>query len=169
MSFDLGIPNNECDIGKVFVFKHPQEIFRHLRLRYLDTDGEHPNIIETEFTIVSTKNVKLSFDDISSVSASWSWLKLTCGYFLPVIALNVKHMDVIHPVYTIVSSEVDDFWVDQAPSSWDTGAWLITAYSRFYPGKRFCIKIEYIIKLSKLIWLTTDNLYLFIKCNSRVL
>ena len=108
MSFDLSIPNNEGNIGKVFVFKHPQKIFRHLWLRYLDTDGQHPNVIETKFAIVSTKNVKLSFHNISSVSTSWSWLKLTCGNFLPVVTLNIKHMDVIHPVNTVVSSEVND-------------------------------------------------------------
>ena len=79
-----------------------------MRFWHLDSNREHPDVVEAQLAIVSTEDVELALDDISGVSASWPWLELASCYFLPVVALNVKHMDVIHPVDSVVSSEVDD-------------------------------------------------------------
>jgi len=42
------------------------------------------------------------------MSASRSWLELAGVDLLPVVAFGVEYMDIIHPMYAIISTEVDD-------------------------------------------------------------
>ena len=116
MCLDLSVSSNhKGHISEVFILKHAQQILGHLWLRNLNSNGEHPNIIETEFTVVASKNVELAFHDIGCVSASWAWLELTCGHLLPVITFDIENMYVIHPMDAIIASKVYYLGVNKAP------------------------------------------------------
>lgn len=68
--------------------------------------------METKFTVVPTKNIQLTFNYVSCVSASWSRPIVTCLNFFPVICINIKNMYIIHPVNSIVTTEVVNFRVN---------------------------------------------------------
>jgi len=163
MCLDFCVAHHECDIGEVFVFEHPQEVFGHLWLWHLNSDREHPDIVEGQFAVISSEDVELTFHDVCGVSASRSWFELTCRHFLPVVAFNIEDVDVVHPVNSVVSTEVDDLGVNQASCRRNTGTRLITAYSRFHPCQRFRVEVENVIKLSQLVWLSTEDVNLFVE------
>lgn len=169
MSFNLRVTYDKCNVSKIFTIKHFQKIFWHLWFWDLDSNWKHPYIIETEFTIISSKNVQLSFHNIGSVSASWSWFKFTACNFFPVVIFNIKDVHIVHPMNSIISSEIDNFWINKASCSWNSSTWLFSANKRLDPCKGFSIEVKYVIKLSQLIGLSAKDIDLFIKGNGWML
>lgn len=98
------------------------------------------------------------------MSATRSWLEFRSDNLLPVVALNVKDMNVVHPMDPIVSSKVDDLGVYQAACCGNTSAWLISAHNWLHPCESFCVKIKDIVQLSQLVRLSTKDIDFFIKC-----
>lgn len=109
MSLHFCISNHKSNVSKVFRLKHSQEVFWHLWFWYLNTDREHPDVVEAQFAVVSSEDVELTLDNVSSMSAPWSRLELRGNHLLPVVGVNVKDMDIIHPVHAIIASEINDF------------------------------------------------------------
>ena len=64
--------------------------------------------METQLTVVSTEYVQLTFDYISCVTAARSGSIVTSLDLLPVILLDIKDVYIVHPVGSIVSTEVVD-------------------------------------------------------------
>jgi|TARA_B110000305_G_C19344700_1_gene591022 hypothetical protein len=62
------------------------------------------------------------------MSATRSWLELAGDDFFPVVAFDVKNVDIVHPVHAVIATEVDDFGIDEAASGGDTNAWFISTY-----------------------------------------
>jgi hypothetical protein len=48
--------------------------------------------------------------------ATRSWLELGGHHLLPIVALDVEDMNIIHPMYSIIASEIDDLRVYQTSS-----------------------------------------------------
>lgn len=48
------------------------------------------------------------------MSATWSGLEFTACNFLPMVVLDVEDMHIVHPVYSIVTTKIDYFRIDQA-------------------------------------------------------
>lgn len=111
----------------------------------------------------------MTFDDISSVSASWLRLLLISYYFLPIIVLNIEHVDIVHPLYSVVPSKVNDLRVDQAACRRNLCTWLFSIDLGLDPSKSLCIEIENVVKLSELIRFSTKNVYLCVKSDGRML
>lgn len=141
----LGVTHHECHVCKVLVLKHSQQILGHLRFWDLDSDRKHPNVVETQLTVVSAENVELSFHDVCRVSATRSGLELGGGDLLPVVGIDVKHVHVVHPVDTIVAAEVNDLRVDQAASSRYSGAGNVARNLRLHPGQGFSVQVENVV------------------------
>ena len=169
MGFHFGISHNERDISEVAWIKHSQKVSWHLRLWHLDTDREHPNVVETEFTVVSPEDVELSLDDVCGVPAPRSRLELASSDFLPVVCLDVKHMDIIHPMHSIIPSEVDDFRVYKAACGRDSSARTFSSHFWTAPGKRLGIKVEDIVELSELIRLSSEDENFLVVCDGGML
>ena len=77
-----------------------------VRLRYLNSNIQHPNVVKTELTVITAKDIELSFDNIGGVSAPWSWSVVTCLHLVPMVLLDVKHVHIIHPMGSIIPSKV---------------------------------------------------------------
>ena len=103
-------------------------------LGHLYSDIEHPYVVEAELTIVAAKNIQLSLDYVGCVSAARTRSVVTCLHFLPVVLLNVKDVDIIHPMGTVVASKVVDFRVDEAAGCGDSCARLGPCHCWFNPG-----------------------------------
>ena len=65
--------------------------------------------MKREFTVVTTKHVKLTFHYVGRVATSWSWSIVASSNFFPVISIYIKDVHIIHPMNTIVASEVVNF------------------------------------------------------------
>lgn len=89
--------------------------------------------------------------------------------FAPPISLDVKNVDVIHPLDAIVSTKVIDLAIDETASSGDPGTWVLSGDYWLNPGEGCCIKIEDVIELPKLIRLSSENVDLLIKSDSGML
>ena len=163
MSFHLCVSHNKCHVGKIFRLKHPKEILGHLRLWHLNSDREHPYVVERQLTVISSENVELSLDNVSSMSATRSWLEFRGSDLLPIVAFDVKYMNIIHPVNAIVPSKVDDFGVDQAACSGDTSRWLISTHGWFHPGQSFSVQVKDIVKLTQLVRLSSEDINFLVK------
>jgi hypothetical protein len=135
----------------------------------LNSNREHPYIVETQLAVIASKNIELAFYNISGVSAPRPWLKLTCCYFLPVVAFDIEDMDVIHPVHAVISAKVYYLWVNKASSCRNTRAWVVSANLRLDPGKGFGVQIKDVVQLAQLIRLATKNVNLFVESNRGVL
>ena len=103
------------------------------------------------------------------MSASGTRFELRCNYFLPVVSFDVKHVHVVHPMDSVVSSEVNDFWVNKTSCGWNSCTWHVSAHFWLAPGQRFGVQIKDVVQLPKLVWLTSKDKDLFIKGNGRVL
>ena len=79
------------------------------------------------------------------MSATRSWLELASDHLLPVVAINVKNMHIIHPMDAIISSKVDNFRVDEATCSGDTGAWLIPIDYGLHPCEGLSVEVKDIV------------------------
>ena len=86
-------------------------------LRNLNANIQHPYIIEGEFAVIASEYIQLPLDDISGVSAARSRPKVTRLHLLPIILLNVKYVHIIHPVCSIIPTEVVNLGVDEAACS----------------------------------------------------
>ena len=100
------------------------------------------------------------------MSASRSGFKFTGYYFFPVVAIYVENMDIVHPVNTVVPSEVDDLGVNEAASGGDSCTGHVAADFRLDPCQSLCIKVKDIVKLSQLIWFTSKDVDLLVEGNS---
>ena len=163
MRLDLCVANDKCNIGEIFALEHPKKIFRHLRFWHLHSYRQHPDVVETQFTIITSENIELSFHDIGSVSATWSWLEFASDNFLPVIAFNIEDMHIIHPMNSVITTEINDLGIDQAPSCRNTGAWLITTHDGLHPRQSFSIQVKDIIELPELIRLSPKDINFLIE------
>jgi len=148
MCFYFGVAHNKCYIRKMLILKHFKQIFWHLWLRNLYSDWKHPNIIETKFAIIASKNIELAFHDVCGMTTPWSRLKFASNHFLPVIILNVENMHIIHPMNSVVPSKINYFRVNEATCCWHSRARLISRHLWFYPSQSLCVEVKYIIKLS---------------------
>ena len=101
--------------------------------------------------------------------AARSGFELGSGNLLPIVGLNVKDVDIVHPMDAIVTSKVDDFRVYEATGSRDSNRWLITIYDRFDPGKGLSIEVEYVVELPQLVRLATENVDLLVEGNCGML
>lgn len=83
MAFDAGVTNDEGYIGEVLRFKQGQHISMKKWLRDLNSNIQHPNVIETQFAVITSEDVQLTFNNVRSMSASWPWSVITSLDFLP--------------------------------------------------------------------------------------
>jgi len=83
--------------------------------------------------------------------------------FAPPVAIDVENVNIIHPLDTIISTKIVNLRVDQAPSGGHSCARIFTSNDRLYPGEGRCVEIEYVVQLPKLIWLSSEDIYLFIE------
>ena len=77
-----------------------------VRLWDLNTNVEHPNVMEAQFTVISSKHVELSLDDVCGMSTPWPWSIVTCLHFFPMIRFDVEHMNIVHPMSSVVAAEI---------------------------------------------------------------
>ena len=97
------------------------------------------------------------------MSTSRSWFEFTSYNLLPVVTVDVENVNVVHPVNSIVSAKVDNFRVNQTTCCGNASTWNISTNLRLYPGKGLSIQVKDIVKLTQLIWLTSKDVYLFVK------
>ena len=169
MTLYASVIDYKRDIWKLSRLQKREHILVQIGLRNLDSNIEHPNVMETQFTVITSEHIKLAFHYIRRVTAARSRSIVTSLYFLPVILLNIEDMHIIHPVRSIVPSKVIYLWVDQATSCGDSRTWFGASNLRFYPGKCWCVEVEDVIELSVLVWLSSKNVNLLLKSNGRVL
>ena len=169
MSFNTRLINDKDYVRKFARLQQIEHVTMQVCLRNLNANIQHPYIIEGEFAVISSEYIQLPLDDISGVSAARSRPKVTRLHLLPIILLNVKYVHIIHPVCSIIPTEVVNLGVDEAACCRDSGARLLTSDHRFDPCKRCCIKVEDVVELSVLIWFTAKNVDLFLKSDGRVL
>ena len=106
MSLDSGLINDEGDVGKFSQLEHLQHISVQVRLRHLDSDVEHPDVVEGQLAVIAAKNVQLTFHYVGSVPTAWPRPEITRLHLLPMILLNVENMHIVHPVCAVVPPEV---------------------------------------------------------------
>ena len=106
MSLDSCLINDKGDIRKFSCFQQIEHVSVQVSLWHLHSNVEHPDIIKRQLTVVATKHIQLSFDDIGCVSAAGPWSVVTCLHLLPVVLLYVKHVHIVHPVSSIIASEI---------------------------------------------------------------
>ena len=163
MGLDSCIADDECHVRKVFVLKHSQQIARELRLGHLHADGQHPNVVERQFAVVASEDVQLTLDNVGSVPAPRARFELGSRDLLPVVGLDVEYVDIVHPVHAVISTEVDDFTVNQAAGGGDASARLITADDRFDPGQCLGIQIKDVVQLPQLVRLSPKYVDLLVE------
>ena len=79
------------------------------------------------------------------------------------ILLDVKNMNVVHPMRAIVATKVVYFRVYEAARCWNSRRRFLPRDGRLDPGKRARVQIEDVIELSVLVWLSTKDVNLFLK------
>ena len=100
---------------------------------------------------------------------SRSWLELTSSDFLPVVCLNVKHMNIVHPMHSIIPTEIDDFRVYKTACGRNSSARTFSSHFWAAPGKRLGIKVEDIVELSELIRLSSEDENFLVVCDGGML
>mmetsp|Transcript_12989 Transcript_12989/g.20133 ORF Transcript_12989/g.20133 Transcript_12989/m.20133 type:complete len:266 (+) Transcript_12989:737-1534(+) len=78
-------------------------------------------------------------------------------------------MDVVHPMHAVVSSEVDDFRVDQAACRRNSSARLVAAHCWLHPSQSLGVEVEDVVKLSKLVGLSAEDIDFLVEGDGRVL
>ena len=112
MSLNTLLINDEDYVGKIALLQQMEHVAVEVCLRDLNSDVQHPDVIEGEFTVVASEYIQLALDDISGVPAARPRSKVTRLYLLPIVLLNVKDVHIIHPVRPIISTEVVNLGVD---------------------------------------------------------
>ena len=74
------------------------------------------------------------------------------------VLFDIKDMDIVHPVSTVVAAKVVNLGVYKAACGGNTCTWLLASDSRFDPGEGACVKVEDIIELAILIWFTAKDI-----------
>lgn len=109
MGLHFCVSDHERDVCEVFVFENSEEILGQLRLRHLHANRQHPNVVEAELAVVAPEDVELPLDNVGSVPTARAGFEFSSDYLFPVVALNVENVHVVHPVHSIVASEVNNF------------------------------------------------------------
>ena len=109
MGFEFCFTKDKSHIGKGALFEELYHIFGEGGVRDLNTDGEYPDIVKTKFTVVSSKDIELSFDNICCMATSRTRFITTSLNFIPSILFYVENMDIIHPLNSIVPTEIVNF------------------------------------------------------------
>ena len=81
------------------------------------------------------------------------------------ILLNVEDMDIVHPMRAVVAAKVVDLRVHEAACRGNTRGGLLARDGRLDPGQRTRVQIKDIIQLSVLIWLSAEDVNLFLESN----
>ena len=116
MSFYSRLVNDKGDIRKVSTLEHVQHVSVKVGLGHLDTDEEHPDVVEGELAVVASKHVQLSLYNVGCVPTAGSGSVVTRCDLFPMILLDVEDVHIVHPVGPVVPTEVIDLGVDQAAS-----------------------------------------------------
>ena len=132
-------------------------------LGYLYADIKHPNVVEGQLAIVASEHIKLALYNIGCVTAARSRSVVTRLNFFPMILLDVKNMNVVHPMRAIVATKVVYFRVYKAARCRNSRGRLLPRDGRLDPGQRTRVQIENVIELSVLIWLPAEDVNLFLK------
>lgn len=125
--------------------------------------------METQFAVISTEYVELALNYVCCVATTRTRFVVTRLNLFPMICLNIKHMNIVHPMHTIITSKVIDFRINKAACSRYTCVRLLTCDLRGYPGKCLCIQVEDIIQLPILVWFSTEYENFLLICYGRVL
>ena len=115
------------------------------RLRHLDTNVKHPDIVEAELAVISTEHIELAFYNICRVAAARTRAVVASLHLFPVVGVDIEHMHVVHPVNPIVATKVIDLGVNEAPSCRDSRTWLGSTHLRLNPRKRRRIEVKNVI------------------------
>ena len=111
----------------------------------MHTNREDPNIIETKFAIVASKDVELALNDVCCVATSRAWFVPTSLNFIPAILLHIEYMNIIHPLNSIVATEIVNFGVYETTCGGYSGAWFLPLYYSFNPCKSRGIEVKNVI------------------------
>lgn len=163
------ISNYEGHICELTRLKERLHVLGKRWLWNLHPDIKHPVVVKAQLTVVASKDIELALHNVGSVSATRSGSILTCGHSVPVVVFDIEHMHIIHPMNTVISTEVVNLGVDQTASSADARTWLRTCYSRLYPSKCCSVKVKDVVQLAVLVRLPAKEINLFFICNCRVL
>ena len=101
--------------------------------------------------------------------APWLRFEFTSHDLFPIVAFDVEHVHVVHPVHSVIPSKVNDLRIDQTPSCRHPCAWFIATYNWLNPGQGLGVQVENVIELPQLVWLTSKDVNLFVEGNGRVL
>ena len=85
MAFNSSFIDHKCHVRKVSRFKKLKHVFVQIRLRDLNPNIEHPNVVKTQLTIITAKHVQLAFDDVGCVPTSRSGSIVTRLDLFPMI------------------------------------------------------------------------------------
>ena len=132
-------------------------------LRHLNANVQHPDVIERQLAVVSAEDVKLSLDDVGSVPTARSGPEVARLHLLPHVLLDVKHVNIVHPVGAVVPSEVVNLRVDEAAGGGDACARLVARDERLHPCECTRVQVEDIVQLSVLVRLTPKDVDLLLK------
>ena len=106
MAFNSRITDDKSYICKVSTFQQLKHVFVQAGLRHLNSNVKHPDVVEAQFTVISSENIKLAFHNIRCMTTSGSGTVITRLNLFPMIRINVKDMYIVHPMNTIVATEV---------------------------------------------------------------
>ncbi len=75
-------------------------------LWHLNSNVEHPDIIERQFAVVAAEHIQLALHNISGVATSRSGAIVTGLHLFPHVLVDIEHMHIIHPMSAIVPTKV---------------------------------------------------------------
>lgn len=106
MAFNSRITDDKSYICKVSTFQQLKHVFVQAGLRHLNSNVKHPDVVEAQFAVISSENIKLAFHNIRCMTTSGSGTVIARLNLFPMIRINVKDMYIVHPMNTIVATEV---------------------------------------------------------------
>ncbi len=98
--------NYKCNISKLPCLQQIKHVAMEICLGHLHSNVKHPDVIERQFAVVTAEHIQLAFHYISSVATPGSGAIVTGLHLFPHVLVNIKHMHIIHPMSTIVPTEV---------------------------------------------------------------
>ncbi len=157
MCFEFLLSKDERHVSKKSCFQHLAQVHLEGGVGNVHPDGEHLDIVKTILTIIATKDVQVSFDNIRGVAASWAGLDPVSGDLLPLVLTDFEDMHVVHPLHTIVPSEIIYLLSYKAPCGGYPRAWDVSAHLGFHPSQICSVEVEDVVQLSKLVGLSSEN------------
>ena len=106
MGLELRFSQNECHISEISILKQLYHVLTESRFGDLYAYREYPNIIEAKFTIVASEDIELTFYNIGCVTAPGTRFVSASLNFVPPVQVHVKHVHIIHPLYTIITTKI---------------------------------------------------------------